>query len=167
MRYRASTFWATTSLWASILATAVQAADPPSKAATPGSAGIYLSAGQLASVLQSAIASGADPALSQIANTDQYFINRIHRSKAAPANVHVGWTEVHIILEGSGTFVTGGSVKTVGDTKSIEGGTRRKVAKGDVIIVPADTPHQYAAIDGSLDAIEVRFIAPDATKPAA
>jgi quercetin dioxygenase-like cupin family protein len=41
---------------------------------------------------------------------------------------------------------------------------RRKVAKGDVVIVPPNTPHWYTDIDGSLDAIEVRFIAPVAGK---
>jgi mannose-6-phosphate isomerase-like protein (cupin superfamily) len=149
-----------------LFAAAVHAADPPAKAPAPGSAAAYLSAQQLAEVMKSAIAGGTDPALSQIANTDQYFINEVHRTKAASANVHPGWTEVHIILAGSGTFVTGGTVKTVGAAKAIEGGTSRKVAKGDVIIVPADTPHQYTAIDGSLDAIEVRFISPLEAKPA-
>jgi mannose-6-phosphate isomerase-like protein (cupin superfamily) len=148
-----------------LLATTLNAADPPPKAPAPASPATYLSAEQLAIVMKSAIAGGADPALSQIANTDQYFINKIHRTKPAPAYVHAGWTEVHIILEGSGTLATGGSVKTVGDTKSLEGATSRKVSKGDVIIVPADTPHQYTAIEGSLDAIEVRFIAPVAMKP--
>jgi mannose-6-phosphate isomerase-like protein (cupin superfamily) len=151
---------------ATLLMPAVYAADPPPKAPAPGSAATYLGAEQLATVMKGSIAGGADPALSQIANTDQYFINKVHRTKAATVNVHVGWTEVHIILEGSGTLLTGGTVKTTGATKSIEGGTSRKVAKGDVIIVPADTPHQYTAIDGSLDAIEVRFIAPVENKTA-
>jgi mannose-6-phosphate isomerase-like protein (cupin superfamily) len=143
-------------------ATAVHAADPPPKAPVPGSAAVYLTAKQLADVMQASIAGGTDPALSQIANTDQYFINRVHRTKPATVNVHVGWTEVHIILEGGGTLLTGGTVKTSGAVKTIEGGVSRKVAKGDVIIVPADTPHQYTAIDGTLEAIEVRFIAPAA-----
>ena len=147
-------------------AAAAYAADAPPKAPAPGSAAAYLSAKQLADVMQSAIAGGADPALSQIANTDQYFINRVHRTKAATVNVHVGWTEVHIILEGSGTLLTGGTVKTSGALKTIEGGVSRKVAKGDVVVIPADTPHQYTAIEGSLEAIEVRFIAPAAGSPA-
>ena len=31
---------------------------------------------------------------------------------------------------------------------AIEGGASRKIAKGDYIIVPANTPHQYADVHG-------------------
>lgn len=148
-----------------LLPPAAHSADLPQKAPLPGAPATYLSANKLDDVMRSAIASGMEPALSQIANTDQYFINRIHRTKVLPANVHVGWTEVHIILEGSGTLVTGGSLKVAGGIKTIEGGMSRKVSKGDIIIVPADTPHQYTAIDGSLDAIELRFMAPHNNQP--
>ena len=152
------------SLAGMLLSVAAYSADAPSAAAAPGSPGTYLSAQQLSDVLKASIAAGAEPALAQISNTNQYVITQVHRAKAANAAVHPGWTEVHLILAGSGTFVTGGTLKTSGTSKSIEGGTSRKVVKGDVIIVPADSPHQYTTIDGSLDAIEVRFIAP-AAKP--
>jgi mannose-6-phosphate isomerase-like protein (cupin superfamily) len=140
------------------------AAEPLPPAAAPGSPAIYLTHQQLSDVLKASIAKGAAPALSQIASTDQYFINEVHRTKVGAAVTHPGWTELHIILAGSATLVTGGEIKASGGTKVIEGGVSRKVAKGDVILVPADTPHWYQAIDGSLDAIEVRFIRPDAAK---
>lgn len=148
-----------------LLPAAANTADLPQKAPPPGAAAVYLSANQLDDVMRKAISSGMQPALSQIANTDQYFINRVHRTRVLPANVHAGWTEVHIILEGSGTLATGGKLKVVEGANSIEGGMSRKVSKGDIIIVPADTPHQYTAIDGALDAIEVRFIAPPNDPP--
>jgi mannose-6-phosphate isomerase-like protein (cupin superfamily) len=146
------------------VANRLAAAEPPPPAAAPGSPGIYLSSQQLSDVMKASIAKGDVPALSQIASTDQYFINKIHRTKVAPPYIHPGWTEVHIILAGSGTFVTGGEIKTSGGVKVIEGGVSRKVGKGDVVIVPAGTPHWYKEIDGSLDAIEVRFIAPGTAK---
>jgi quercetin dioxygenase-like cupin family protein len=34
--------------------------------------------------------------------------------------------------------------------KGIEGGTSRKVAKGDFIMVPENTPHWFSAIDGTV-----------------
>jgi mannose-6-phosphate isomerase-like protein (cupin superfamily) len=142
------------------------AAEPPPPAPAPGSPAVYLSNQQLSAVLKASMAKGAEPALSQIASTDQYFINRVHRTKNTGAAAHAGWTEVHIVLGGSATFVTGGQIKTEGGLKVIEGGVSRKVGKGDVIIVPADTPHWYKEFDGSLDAIEVRFIAPGAAKAA-
>ncbi|HKX64551.1 MAG TPA: hypothetical protein VJM78_04520, partial [Rhizomicrobium sp.] len=55
------------------------------------------------------------------------------------------------------TLITGGKLVgakpampgalTQGGT-SIEGGTPRKVAKGDYILVPANTPHQYTDVQG-------------------
>jgi mannose-6-phosphate isomerase-like protein (cupin superfamily) len=151
---------------ACLAARGLAAAEPPPPAAAPGSPAAYLTHDQLADAMKASIAKGASPALSQIASTDQYFINEVHRTKAGGAVAHPGWTELHIILAGGGTLVTGGEIKTSGDTQVIEGGVSRKVVKGDVILVPANTPHWYRDIDGSLDAIEVRFIRPDAA-PAA
>jgi mannose-6-phosphate isomerase-like protein (cupin superfamily) len=145
-------------------ATWLYAAEPPPPAPAPGSPAVYLSNEQLSAVMKASMAKGDDPALSQIASTDQYFINRVHRTKNTGAAAHPGWTEVHIILGGSATFVTGGEIKTSGGLKVIEGGVSRKVGKGDVIIVPAGTPHWYQEFDGSLDSIEVRFIAPGTAK---
>jgi mannose-6-phosphate isomerase-like protein (cupin superfamily) len=145
-------------------ATLLNAAEPPPPAPAPGSPAIYLSNEQLAAVMKASMTKGDDPALSQIASTDQYFINRVHRTKILGAAAHPGWTEVHIILGGSATFVTGGEIKTSGGLKVIEGGMSRRVGKGDVIIVPAGTPHWYKEIDGSVEAIEVRFIAPATAK---
>jgi mannose-6-phosphate isomerase-like protein (cupin superfamily) len=137
-----------------------QSAPPPAPAA--GSPATYLTAEELANTLKAAIAKPSDPALSPIAVSDQYFINEVHRVKAGPPAIHPGWTELHIILEGGGTFVTGGKITAVpgGTGTMIEGGVSRKVGKGDAILVPANTPHWYKQIDGSLTAIEARFISP-------
>ena len=152
---------ATVTLCAWLLAPYVPAAEPPPKGPPAKSPARYLSQQQLASVMQVSIATGAEPALSQIASTDEYFINQVHRTKPAVPYTHPGWTEVHIILNGSGTLLTGGRITTRADgMKSIEDGVVHKVAKGDVIIVPADTPHWYSQIDGTLDAIEVRYVTP-------
>ncbi len=36
----------------------------------------------------------------------------------------------------------------------------QKVAKGDLIIVPADSPHWYSVVGGSVTYLEVRWLAP-------
>ena len=61
------------------------------------------------------------------------------------------------IIEGSCTLITGGKMIglkpaapgaiTQGGT-AIEGGTPRKISKGDYIMVPANTPHQYTEVQG-------------------
>jgi quercetin dioxygenase-like cupin family protein len=34
------------------------------------------------------------------------------------------------------------------------------VTRGDVIIIPANTPHWYRQVDGAVTYLEVRFVAP-------
>jgi mannose-6-phosphate isomerase-like protein (cupin superfamily) len=139
------------------------AAQTPAPAAPPpGSPATMLTAEQLAGTLQSASAKSAALALATIAVTDQYFIHEVQRSQAGPPAVHHGWTELHFILAGGGTLVTGGTLK--GGPKDpesvIEGGVSHPVHKGDVIIIPPDTAHWYKQVDTSLTYLEVRFIAP-------
>jgi mannose-6-phosphate isomerase-like protein (cupin superfamily) len=139
----------------------VGAAEPP--APPPGSAATYASSQEIAARLAAAIAMPSDPALAPIAVTDQYSIHEVHRGKAAPPAVHVGWTELHFILDGSATFTTGGKITGSAGGATIEGGISRKVQKGDAVIVPPNTPHWYNQVGGSLTYLEVRFIAPTAT----
>jgi mannose-6-phosphate isomerase-like protein (cupin superfamily) len=71
----------------------------------------------------------------------------------APVEVHLLDTDVFYIVEGTATFVTGGTAVDPTVTgpnelhaKSITGGTEHHLAKGDVIVIPANTPHQFIAI---------------------
>lgn len=153
------------SICGALLSPTSWAADPPSKAPAAKSPAIYVSGAQLAAAMQEATTKGQNPAVSQIGSTDEYFINQVHRTGAAVPNAHPGWTEVHIILSGSGTLITGGNIKSQPDgTKIIADGVIRKVSTGDVVIVPADTPHWYSQIDGTLDAIEVRYLSHQAAR---
>jgi mannose-6-phosphate isomerase-like protein (cupin superfamily) len=153
-------------LGALLPAAAEQSTPPPAPA--PGAPAIYVSSEQLTENMRAAIARPSDPALSPIGVSDQYFINEVHRTKGGAAAVHPGWTELHLILAGSATFVTGGKIVTLpgGAGSAIEGGVSRKVGKGDAIIVPPNTPHWYNQIDGSLTSIEVRVVAPVAATSA-
>jgi mannose-6-phosphate isomerase-like protein (cupin superfamily) len=69
--------------------------------------------------------------------------------------IHTSDTDVFYILDGSATFVTGGTAvdqKTTAPgeirAKSITGGTERHLAKGDVIIIPHGIPHQFTQVSG-------------------
>ena len=138
---------------------AAQEAAPPAPA--PGSAAIFKANGDLQSVLKANIAKTNDMASSAVANTDQYRVNIVHRPKPNGAIAHPGNTELHYIIEGSGTVVTGGKiVRKQGAPTSIEGGETHKVTKGDVIIVPAGSAHMYSEVNGEITYLEVRFVAP-------
>jgi mannose-6-phosphate isomerase-like protein (cupin superfamily) len=143
-------------LW---LAADPQATAPP--APGPGSPATYKAGAELLAALQTAI-DRAGMTTGPIANTDQYRVNLIRRVKPAAALAHPGNTELHYITEGAGTLVTGGTIvrPAGGGSATIQNGETRRVTKGDVILVPADTPHWYKDIEGSITYLEVRFVVP-------
>ncbi|WP_375271073.1 cupin domain-containing protein [Sphingomonas sp.] len=70
--------------------------------------------------------------------------------------VHPDEAEYAIVIEGAGTLVSGGTMADAKETRSglvegsrIDGGTTRRLATGDVILVPAGVPHWFG-IDGKL-----------------
>jgi mannose-6-phosphate isomerase-like protein (cupin superfamily) len=75
----------------------------------------------------------------------------------ANASVHEREAEMFYVVEGSGTLVTGGKLREEKRTNpenlqgsGIDGGTRRRVAKGDFVMVPENMPHWFGEIDGAL-----------------
>ena len=159
--------WAAAMLVAVPMAVAAQNApvqQPAPKAPAPGSPAIYKANADLQAVLAKAMAGTTEMVTSPVANTDQYRVNIVHRQKPAGAIAHPGNTELHYIVEGSGTVVTGGRIIRApgapAGSATIEGGETRKVSKGDVIIVPEGSPHWYSQVDGRITYLEVRFVAP-------
>src|SRR5690348_6599416 len=92
-----------------------------------------------------------------VVNDEGYPFQLEHRTSTTPPSIHPSHAELIEVIEGSCTLITGGKLvgakpaapgaMTQGGT-SIEGGTPRKVAKGDYIMVPANTPHQYTDVQG-------------------
>ena len=79
-----------------------------------------------------------------------------YRTALAPAALHETDAEMMYVLEGTGVITTGGKLVNEKRTNaknrggdSIEGGTPHNVAKGDVIIVPQNTPHQVNPTGGA------------------
>jgi mannose-6-phosphate isomerase-like protein (cupin superfamily) len=78
-----------------------------------------------------------------------------YRPGTSPAAVHEKDAELMIVLQGAGNIVTGG--KLVDEKRnnannlggpSITGGYSQTVVKGDMLIVPANTPHQVIPTGG-------------------
>jgi glc operon protein GlcG len=88
---------------------------------------------------------------------DKYMVHTSRREQAGVAEVHTKDADIIYIQDGSATFVTGG---TVVDPQSIApdeirgpeitGGESRTLTKGDVIIVPAGTPHWFKDVPAPL-----------------
>src|SRR5215469_16554090 len=105
----------------------------------------FKSAAELAAALQKSIEKGGDQSSAPIANESHYRINIVRREKPGPAIAHATGpakgTEVHYILDGAATVVTGGTlVRPAADARAasrIDKGVERRVAKGDVVVIPA------------------------------
>ncbi len=60
------------------------------------------------------------------------------------------------MLDGTGVMVTGGTIPNATRNgtnlqgKTIEGGTRQPLSKGDWLLVPSGVPHQFVDIKGNL-----------------
>jgi quercetin dioxygenase-like cupin family protein len=81
---------------------------------------------------------------------DNGFIVLANRAVQRGGEMHDKTNHVFIIVDGEGTFVTGGKlvnakVISPGQTRAdgIEGGVEHRLSKGDVITVPANTPHWW------------------------
>ena len=82
-----------------------------------------------------------------------YAIHTSRRDKPGMVEVHNKDADVIHVLEGKATFVTGGTLvdgKEVAQDEirgaSIQGGETVHLAKGDVIVVPAGTPHWFKEV---------------------
>jgi mannose-6-phosphate isomerase-like protein (cupin superfamily) len=142
------------------LAAAAQAQAPAPAPAT------YLSEAELMATLTTAAQAAPDMHTAPVKLADHYRINLVRRTKPQGAIAHPDGTEVHHIVEGAATFVTGGTLVRPsaaagrGGTATIDGGQSRRVAKGDVILIPAGTPHWYRDVEGTITYLEVRFDLP-------
>jgi mannose-6-phosphate isomerase-like protein (cupin superfamily) len=86
--------------------------------------------------------------------------NLEYRGSAGPAAVHPGESEAFYVIEGAGVMTTGGKIvgqAGVGAGPTIEGGSARRIAKGDWILVAPGEPHQVTAVDGSVVLMSVHL----------
>ena len=84
---------------------------------------------------------------------DQGLIVLAQRRGAGEVEVHEKTNHVFIIVEGEATLVTGGTLVGARQTSpdqrraaSIQGGQTHHLTKGDVITIPAKTPHWWKEV---------------------
>ncbi len=85
-----------------------------------------------------------------------YMVHTSRRDNPGLAEIHTLDTDIIYVMDGTATFVTGG---TAVETKEIapneirgsriEGGDTRQLVKGNVIIVPNGTPHWFKEVGGT------------------
>ena len=81
------------------------------------------------------------------ASTPDYMVTCSHRTGPGVVEVHGNETDVIYVLDGEATFVTGGTAQNLKSDNplqprgtDIQGGESHHLVKGDVIVVPADSP---------------------------
>ena len=85
-----------------------------------------------------------------------YMVHTSRRDQPGLAEIHMLDTDIIYVIVGTATFVTGGTAveaKEIAPNElrgsRIEGGDTRQLTRGDVIIVPNNTPHWFKEVGGA------------------
>ena len=119
----------------------------------------YHSAAELkqhfAQLMSDAKAKNSGSAGADLGSYGNHALKLSYRRAGGQAEVHAHFADVMVVNGGAATIVTGGRLvdaKNESDNevrgKSIEGGTRQVLSQGDVIHIPAGTPHQLILDQG-------------------
>ena len=119
-------------------------------AAFAGEATLWTSA-QLKDHLKSLKAkmSAQKVATENLVKQSSHTVMAVYRAGDGEAEVHEKMTDIFVVQTGEAVMVTGGEVvgaKSTGPGEirgaSIKGGTKHKLSPGDILHIPAGTPHQ-------------------------
>ena len=146
-------------VWFTLAALVIAAAADAQPAPAPARA---MTRAEVLAQLDAAAATSPQMMVARMANTEAYRVNVVKRTAPQGAIAHDVGTEVHYIIDGTATLVTGGTIvrpATGGATAmaTIRDGASREVHPGDIVLVPVGTPHWYRAIAQPLTYLEVRF----------
>jgi mannose-6-phosphate isomerase-like protein (cupin superfamily) len=96
-----------------------------------------------------------------------YTVTVNRRTAAGQVEVHEKETDIFYVVDGDATFITGGTM--IGGKVSrpnqllgteIQGGETHHLTKGDVIVIPAGTPHWFKEVPKSIQYFTVKSIKP-------
>lgn len=72
-----------------------------------------------------------------------------HRDSSGSLEVHMDWTDVFVVQSGNATMLTGGVADGARETTpgewrggAVRGATSAPITVGDLVVIPAGTPHQ-------------------------
>jgi len=100
-----------------------------------------------------------------LATGPDLLVSGSHRTGPGHVEVHDKESDVIYVTDGAATFVTGGTMvggKTTTPGQwagtSIDGGETHQLTKGDVIVVPAGTPHWFKEVPQSITYFVVKVV---------
>ena len=101
----------------------------------------------------------------RVARTPTYSVSASHRDEAGQVEVHVKETDVFYVTSGQATFIMGGEMVGGKLTRpnqylgeSIRNGQTHQLSQGDVLVIPAGTPHWFQAVPGEVSYFVVKVI---------
>lgn len=160
-------FLAAALLLAPLPALAQSAAPPPTKLFTAGA--------DIPALIAKAKAAQKSPNINSTVPVAVYGYYRVlleYRTGLTPPTVHHGQTELVYVVQGNATLVSGGHLTGVqpprpGSTTDmgtgIEGADHSQpLSKGDILLVPAETAHQFQNVKGEFVILSVHMLMPDA-----
>lgn len=117
-------------------------------------------AAQLAILGEDAKVSGSSGAT--LGDYKSHAIKLSARAKSGGAEIHEHYDDIFIVTQGKATLITGGTVTNAiigkdGETQgnSIQDGESHTITQGDVVHIPAGTPHQLIIASGNVFSIIV------------
>jgi len=117
---------------------------------------IYLPSARLAEAVRTASAAAPSPVLATtLEQRDDHASIMVRRTESSGPELHEAFDDVYIVHEGAAVLVYGGTYEGAQTTEpgelrggTITGGTRQALAPGDVMVVPAEVPHQVVIEPG-------------------
>jgi quercetin dioxygenase-like cupin family protein len=90
-----------------------------------------------------------------LTDAERFRVMTASRTAGGDAELHANDIDIFHVLEGSATFVTGGTMMGAHETapgetrgSALEGGSSLTLGAGDVITIQAGVPHWFKAVDG-------------------
>jgi mannose-6-phosphate isomerase-like protein (cupin superfamily) len=104
----------------------------------------------------------------QIINKSTHNALVFHREGSGEPEIHTKLADFMVVLSGEGQIQVGGKLTDPKTTateeirgKTLDGGTMYKIAQGDVLYVPANTPHRtHVAAGKELNVMVIKVVQP-------
>src|ERR1700737_2951586 len=97
-------------------------------------------------------------ATERLANFGNYHALAVRREGSGQAELHEHWADLFVVQSGTATLVVGGTIpnaktNSAGEIRgpTIMGGTPQKLSPGDIVHIPARTPHQVLLDPGTTE----------------
>lgn len=147
---------------AALLALALPAAAQEGPAPTK----LFASVAEVSAALARAKAAhkgAADNTVEVLVSVGPYPVQLEYRTGTTPPSIHKGQAELIYVVDGACTLLEGGTLQGASGSPptlhgtNIKGASPHRIAKGDYVLVPPDTPHWYTKVEGKFVSVTLHM----------